>query len=138
MDEGFDAGEDGGAGNAGGGNIEASGAVAEQAAPMGEPAEAALDDPAAREHDEAFLAGFAHDDVVAHAVQVRPLLAALGGEGAVHDREPQARPCDLAGVQGGQRVAILDRRGHDRDGQQCPSASTSATRLRPSTPLAGS
>ena len=40
-------------GEAGGGNVEPAGAVPGEAAPVGQPAEAALHHPAAGEHDEA-------------------------------------------------------------------------------------
>lgn len=47
TDEDFRAGEDGGAG---GGYVEASGAVAQQVTPVGEPADAAFDDPLCSRH----------------------------------------------------------------------------------------
>ena len=48
--------------------------------------------PAPRDDDKAFGCRIALDDAMAHAVQVRPCPAALGGEGAVIDRFPQAGP----------------------------------------------
>src|SRR3712207_7581199 len=81
---------------------------------MREPSEGALDDPAALEHDEALPGGITFDDTVAHAMQVRPLAAAVGGECPVVDRLAQARPASLARVQRGQRVAVLHGGGDDR------------------------
>jgi hypothetical protein len=40
--------------------------------PMHKPAEAAFHDPAAREHDKAFLSWVTFDHTMAHAVPVRP------------------------------------------------------------------
>jgi len=75
---------------------------------MGEPTEAAFDDPAARQDGKALLPRRAGDDFVVHAVQVAPETATLGGEGAIQDRGPQARPCRLVLIEGGKRVALLD------------------------------
>jgi len=52
VEQSFDAGQGGRERDASGGNIEASGAVAQQPTPVCEPAEAAFHDPAAFEHDE--------------------------------------------------------------------------------------
>src|SRR4051812_50006446 len=84
---------------------------------MHEPAEAAFHDPTAREHDEARLSGGTLDHTVAHAVPVRPLLAARSGEGPIQDRLPQAGPRGFARIEGYKRVAVLHRGGDDRDGQ---------------------
>ncbi len=86
VEQGFDAGEDGGEGEASGGDIQAACAISEQPAPVHQPAEAALDNPATCERDKALLLGIARDDAMAHAVQVAPFPAALGGEGAIEDR----------------------------------------------------
>src|SRR5687768_18513297 len=98
VEQGLDAGEDGGEGKASRGDIQTPGAVADEAAPMGEPAEAALDHPAARDDDEALGRRVARGDAMAHAVQVRPGAAAVGGEGAVVDRLTQSGPARLARV----------------------------------------
>ena len=55
VEQGFDAGQGGRERDTSGGNIEASGALAQQPTPVCEPAEAAFHDPAAFEHDEALL-----------------------------------------------------------------------------------
>jgi site-specific DNA recombinase len=73
--------------------------------------------PAARENDEALLAGKPLDDVVAHAMLVRPFLTALGSESSIEDGFAQARPFSLARIQGRQRVAILKGGGDDGDGE---------------------
>lgn len=70
VEQGFDAGQDGGERDAGGRDIEAPGEIPEQPAPMREPAEAAFHDSAALEHDKAFLVWAALDHAVAHAVPV--------------------------------------------------------------------
>src|SRR3954471_22075607 len=88
-----------------------------RSSPPHEPAEAAFHDPTAREHDEARLSGVTLDHMVAHAMPVRPLLAARCGEGPVQDRLPQAGPRRLAWIKSLKRVAILHRGGDDRDGQ---------------------
>src|SRR3954471_6300376 len=84
---------------------------------MHEPAEAAFHDPTAREHDEARLSGVTLDHMVAHAVPVRPLLAARRREGPVQDLLTQAGPRRLAWIKSFERVAVLHRGGDDRDGQ---------------------
>lgn len=90
VEQGFDAGQDGSKRDTGGGNIQASGAVAQQAAPVCEPTKAALDDPAEFKHDKALLLRVARDDVAAHAVPVRPFPATLGDEAAIENGLPQA------------------------------------------------
>jgi len=117
VEQGFDAGQGGRERDTSGGNIEASGAVAQQPTPVCEPAEAAFHDPAAFEHDEALLLRVTLDHVVAHAVFVRPFPATLGDEAAVENSLPQARPFCLACVQGGKRVALLRGRRHNGDGK---------------------
>src|ERR1700709_1819411 len=107
VEQGFDARQDGRKRDAGGGKPETSGAITQQPTPVREPAEAALDHPAALEHDEALLPGVALDHVVAHAVPVRPVPAALGDKAAVEDGLAQAGPFCLANIQGGKRVALL-------------------------------
>src|SRR3954447_15889803 len=77
VEQGLEAGEDADDGEAGGRDVEPGGAVPGEAAPVGQPAEAALAHPAAGEHDEALGLRVAGDDAVAHAVHVRPLAAAL-------------------------------------------------------------
>src|SRR3954447_10145873 len=87
------------------------------ATPMHKPAEAAFHDPAAREHDKAFLSWVTFDHTMAHAVPVRPLVTGCSREGPVQDRLPQAGPRRLAWIKSLKRVAILHRGGDDRDGQ---------------------
>src|SRR3954468_9412780 len=84
---------------------------------MHKPAEAAFHDPAAREHDKAFLSWVTFDHTMAHAVPVRPLVTGCSREGPVQDRLPQAGPRRLAWIKSLKRVAILHRGGDDRDGQ---------------------
>src|SRR3954469_16012149 len=84
---------------------------------MHKPAEAAFHDPAAREHDKAFLSWVTFDHTMAHAVPVRPLVTGCSREGPVQDRLPQAGPCSFARIKSLKRVAILHRGGDDRDGQ---------------------
>src|SRR3954447_11111435 len=79
-------------------NVQTASPVAQQPAPMHEPAEAAFHDPTAREHDEARLSGVTLDHMVAHAVPVRPLLAARCGEGPIQGRLRQAGPRRLAWI----------------------------------------
>src|SRR4051794_36558390 len=62
---GHEAGE---AGEAACGDVEATGALALKAAPVAEPAEGPLDDPAALQHHEALLPRVLLDDAAAHAV----------------------------------------------------------------------
>ncbi len=128
------AGEYGDAGEACGGDIEPPGTVAQHAAPVAEPSEAALDDPAAGQHDEAFTRGVAPDDVMAHAVKIGPFAAAVGDEGTIEDGLAQARPYRLAG--GVSRSCT--EAGTTAMASQWPSASTRATRLRSSTFLPAS
>jgi hypothetical protein len=146
IDKGLNTGEDGDASEAPSGDIEASGAVARETIPMRQPAKAAFHHPSPRDDDKAFGRRIALDDAMAHAVQIRPRPAALGGEGAVIDRFPQAGPHCLAAVQRRKGVAVPRLRG-DRlcteagttaTASQCPAASTRATRLRPHTPLPAS
>src|SRR3954452_16556082 len=97
MDEqSLDAGQAGGEGDACGRDVQTASPVPQQPTPMHEPAEAAFHDPTAREHDEACLSGVTLDHTMAHAVPVRPLLAARSGEDAIQDRLPQAGPRRLA------------------------------------------
>ena len=72
IDKGLDAGEDGDEGEAPSGDIEASGAVAREAVPMRQPAKAAFHHPSPSDDDKAFGRRIALDDVMAHAVPVRP------------------------------------------------------------------
>lgn len=109
--------EAGNAGETAGGDIEAAGALAQQAAPVAEPAEGALDEPASLQSDEPPLVRALLDDAVAHAVKVAPLLAAPGREGAIADGQAQAGPRLLAVIEGGQRVAILHVGGHDGESE---------------------
>lgn len=117
VEQGLKAGEDGSKGQASGGNIEPVGSVTYEAAPVRQPAEAALHHPAACQHHEALLARIALDDVMAHAMQVGPLTTAVGDEGAVEHGLAQARPHGLALVQRRQRVAFLHRGTNDGDGE---------------------
>ena len=71
-------------------------------------------------HDETLLLGVPLDHAMAHAVPVRPFLAALGNKGAVEDGFTQAGPFCLARIQGGKRVALLGGRRHHGHGK--PSA----------------
>lgn len=57
------------------GDVETAGALAVQLAPMAEPAEGALDNPKRFQDDEALLSWVLLNDVVAHAVEVAPLLS---------------------------------------------------------------
>lgn len=59
---------------------------------MAEPAEGALDHPAPLQHHEASLIRVLFDDAAAQAVNVAPILTALGGEGAIQHCQAQARP----------------------------------------------
>ena len=117
VEQGLDAGQDGGERDPSGGDVQTASPVPQQPTPMHEPAEAAFHDPTAREHDKAFLSGVTLDHAVTHAVPVRPLLAARGREGPIQDRLPQAGPRRLAWIKSVKRVAILHRGGDDRDGQ---------------------
>ena len=72
IDQGFDAREDGDAGEAAGGNIEATGAVARQAIPVGKPAERPLYHPPPGDDDKALGRRVAFDEAVAHTVQSLP------------------------------------------------------------------
>src|SRR4051812_34187281 len=93
--------------------------------------------PAAGEHDEALGLRVAGDHAVAHAVDVRPLAAALGRERAVVDRLPQARPAGLALVQRLQRVPVLHRGRHDGDREPVPLGIDQRHPLAPEHLLAG-
>jgi hypothetical protein len=104
-------------GDAAGCDVEATGPFTQQPAPAAEPAQGPLDHPAPLEHDEALLIRLLLHHLAAHAVQGAPLLAAMGPEHAVEDRQAQARPLLLAGIQRRQRVAILHVGGHDGHGQ---------------------
>jgi len=117
VEQGFDAGQDGREHDASGGDIEASGTVAQQAAPVCEPAEAALHHPAAFKDHKTLLLGVALDHTVAHAVPVRPFLAALGNKGTVEDGFTQARPFCFACIQGRKRVAFLGGGRDHGDGE---------------------
>src|SRR3954470_7882654 len=117
IEQGLDAADRRGEGDACGGDVEPPGAIASQAGPVHEPAEAALHHPAALEHDEALLGGVALDHAAAHAMEVAPRLAAFGDEGAVQDRLAQARPGSLARRQRVQAVPVLHVRGHHRHGE---------------------
>lgn len=128
VDQGLDAGQQGGAGNEGGGYVQAARAIAQQPAPMHQPAEFALHDPTPLEHDEAFLLGVALDHAIANAVLalsrsercwVGLLLAMCGRERLIQHRLAQARPGLLARVQGRRRVALLHVRGHEGDSTLC-------------------
>src|SRR4051812_32824066 len=116
----LEAGEDADQGEAGGRDVEPAGAVAGEAAPVGQPAEAPLDHPAAGEHDEALGLRVAGNDAMAHPVDVRPLAAALGRERAVVDALAQGGPARLAGVQRLRRVPVLHRGRHDGDREPVP------------------
>src|SRR3982750_49059 len=120
VEQSLDAGQAGRERDACGGDVQTAGAVPQQPTPMHEPAEAAFYDPTAREHDEACLSGVTLDYMVAHAMPVRPLVAARCGEGPIQDRLPQAGPRRLAWIKSFERVAVLHRGGDDRDGE--PSA----------------
>jgi hypothetical protein len=75
---------------------------------------------------------------MAHAVQVGPEAAALGGDSAIQESQAKAEPIHLALIQGRQRVALLHGGRHDGTASQSPSASTVATRLHPTVRLAAS
>ncbi|MGN8097904.1 hypothetical protein [Methylobacterium sp. 22177] len=80
---------------------------------MAEPAEGSLHKPARLQHDEALLVRLLLDDAVTHAMEVTPVLAGLGREGAVEYGQAQARPLFLAVIEGQKRVAILHVGRHD-------------------------
>src|SRR6059058_3358263 len=107
VEQRLEAGEDADEGETGGGDVEPAAPVPGEAAPGGQPAEAPLHHPAAREHDEALGLRVAGNDAVAHAVDVRPLAAAPGRERAVVDALAQGGPARLAGVQRLRRVPVL-------------------------------
>lgn len=81
----------------------------QQAAPVAEPAEGALHEPAPLQHDEALLIWVLLNNAVAHAVQMAP----LGGESAVEKGQAQVGPRRLAVIKGRQGVAVLNVGGHD-------------------------
>src|SRR3954468_13467184 len=108
VEEGLDAGQDGGARDPSGGDVQTASAIPQQSTPMHEPAEAALHDPPAREHDKACLSGVALDHTMADAVRVRPLVTGCSREGPVQDRLPQAGPRGFADIESSQRVAVLN------------------------------
>src|SRR3954452_23784570 len=83
---------------------------------MRKPPKAAFDHPTARQHNKAFLSGFAADHVVAHAMEVGPFAAAIGGKATIEDSQPQARPVRAAAIKRRERVALLhrSRNGVDR------------------------
>src|SRR3954469_1608307 len=84
---------------------------------MRKPTEAAFDDPAPWQHNKAFLSGFAADHVVAHAMEVGPFAAAIGGKATIEDGQPQARPVRAANIKGRERVALLHRSWNGVDRQ---------------------
>src|SRR5437764_12106456 len=83
---------------------------------MRQPTKAAFDHPAPWQHDKAFLSGLAADHVVAHAMEVGPFAAAIGGKATIEDSQPQARPVRAAAIKRRERVALLhrSRNGGDR------------------------
>src|SRR3954451_17915368 len=83
---------------------------------MRQPTKTAFDHPAPWQHNKAFLSGLAADDVVAHAMEVGPFAAAIGGKATIEDGQPQARPMRTASIKRRKRVAFLhrSRNGSDR------------------------
>ena len=135
--KGLDAGEDGDASEAPSGDIEASGAVAGETIPMRQPAKAPFHHLAPRDDDKALGRRIALGDAMAHAMQVRPRPAALGGEGAVIDRFPQAGPHCLAAVQRRKGVAVLHRGRHHGDREPMPGGVHQGHAFATPHPLAG-
>jgi hypothetical protein len=74
----------------GSGDVEATGMVTQQTAPVDELAEGPPDHPSPGQDGETLLTRRPHDDFVVHAMRVGPLTAALRGEGTVEDRHAQA------------------------------------------------
>ena len=106
---------------------------------MHKPAEAAFHDPAAREHDKACLSGVTLDDAVAHAVtgsMTTLVLRCLKAPSRIASRKlghaalPASRASSVS--------RSCTEAGTTATASQVPSASTRATRLRPSTFLAAS
>lgn len=77
-------------------DIEAIGTLAVQAAPMAEPTEGALHEPAPFQNDGAFLIGLLLHDAARHAMDVAPVLAALSRVNAVEVGQAQGGLCLLA------------------------------------------
>jgi hypothetical protein len=78
------------------------------------------------------------DHVMARAVQVAPRPAALGDEGAIENDLAQAGPRRRACIEAASVSRFWMEAGTTAMASQVPPASTSATRLRPSTFLPGS
>src|SRR4051794_15171967 len=83
---------------------------------MRKPTETAFDQPAPWQHHKAFLSGIAADHMVAHAMEVGPFAATIGGEATIEDGQPQARPVRATDIKRRERVALLhrSRNGVDR------------------------
>src|SRR4051794_7110397 len=83
---------------------------------MRKPTKAAFDQPAPWQHHKAFLSGIAADPMVAHAMEVGPFAATIGGEATIEDGQPQARPVRATDIKRRERVALLhrSRNGVDR------------------------
>ncbi len=69
---------------------------------------------------EALLIRDLLDHTVTQAVQMAPLLAPLGGDGAIQDGQAQARPSRFAVIRRRQRVAILHVGRDHRQRQDVP------------------
>src|ERR1700710_1896307 len=83
---------------------------------MRKPAETMYDDPAPWQHGKALLTGLAADHVVAHAMEVGPFTAAIGGKATIEDGQPQARPVRAGTIKRWECVTLLhrSRNGVDR------------------------
>ncbi|MDH6666782.1 UNVERIFIED_ORG: hypothetical protein M2442_002781 [Methylorubrum zatmanii] len=87
------------AGKPSGSDVETPGALTVQATPVAEPAEGPLHDPTPLQNNEALLIWAFLDEIVAQSVEMTPLPAALGGEGAVEEGQTQAGPSLLTVAQ---------------------------------------
>jgi hypothetical protein len=105
---------------------------------MRKPAKAAFDHPTARQHNKAFLSGFAADHVVAHAMEVGPLRQRSAVKPPSKIATRRLGQCVLPPSSAGSVSRSCTEAGTVAIASQTPSASTRATRLRPTIILAGS
>ena len=138
VEQRLEAGEDADEGEAGGRDVEPAGAV--PARPPQWDSQPKLRSTTQRRASttKPSAGRVAGDHAVAHAVTVRPFAAALGRERAVVDPLPQGRPAALPASSASSASRSCTEAGTTATASQWPSASTSATRLRPTTPLAAS